>query len=548
MVILSAVSQVTAQFDPTGIVLQTRILMNMDSLNMDFSDADTVNVDQLDSLVKTKIWGRQELVRDSAAMNVYNFPADSVPVYSDSVYEARLKELGKYTPINLPYNKVIRRYIDLYAMKKRDLTSRILGLAHFYFPLFEEVFDKYDLPLELKYLAVVESALHPTAGSHAGAKGLWQFMYHTGKMYGLQVNSFIDDRYDPLRSTEAAARHLKDLHDIYGNWALAMAAYNSGAGNVNRAIRYANGVKSYWAIWPYLPRETRGYVPAFIGVMYVMNYATEHNIYPSDPGYLFHEVDTVRVTDVLSFDQVAEKYQVPLDDIRFLNPRYKKGIIPANDGKTHYMKLPFDVATKFLADKEEIYAYKTARGIAKEKLLKEIEKANSRRLHIVRSGENLGLIARRYRTSVSRLMAWNNLRSSMIYPGQKLVVYPGNQFSSSGSDQLAKSSNGLHVVRRGETLGLIASRYHVRVSQLKTWNNLRSNLIRVNQKLYVKPPSNTESTTSHQYYTVRAGDTLWEIAQRFPGVSVTDLKRWNNITNTRKIYKGQKLRVTPQNS
>lgn len=533
-----------AQYNPKWFLLQAEIIKN-DSLRFQVDNPDTVDVDKLDSLVEKKIWGKQQLITDTSQLNVNNFPADTVPVYSDSVYKARIKKLDAQTPINLTYNKVVRNYIDLYSVKKRDLTSRLLGLAHYYFPMFEEELDRHGLPMELKYLAVVESALHPQAGSHAGAKGLWQFMYRTGKVYDLNVNSFVDDRFDPRKATVAACEHLRDLYEIYGNWALAMAAYNSGTGNVNRAIRYTGGVKSYWAVWPFLPRETRGYVPAFIAVTYVMNHASDHNIYPVDPGYRYHETDTVNVNDVLAFEQLSEKLGIDMETLQFLNPRYKKGIIPANDGNDYFLRLPYEYASKFLQNEQEVYAYKTKRGIEKERLLREIEKAKSRRLHIVRRGENLGLIARKYHISVSRLKAWNNLRSSRIYPGQKLVVYSRGYASSPAGNTVQKSGGGVHRVKKGETLGEIAKAYGISISQLKSWNNIRGNLIRVNQRLYVENPSSQTATAEGDamYYKVKAGDTLYEIAKKFDGVTVNQLKKMNNIYNSKHLKAGQRLKI-----
>ncbi|MCF8334455.1 MAG: LysM peptidoglycan-binding domain-containing protein [Bacteroidales bacterium] len=546
VLIIIAAGKAGAQYNPEWFLMQAD-LVKTDTLDFQVKNSDTVNVDKLDSLVDKKIWGRKQLITDTSELNVYNFPEDKVPDYPDSVYKKRIKQLDTQTPINLTYNKVVGNYIDLYAMKKRNLTSRLLGLAYYYFPMFEEELDKRGLPLELKYLAIVESALHPRAGSHAGAKGIWQFMYRTGKVYDLNVNSFIDDRYDPRRATVAACEHLRDLYEIYGNWALAMAAYNSGTGNVNRAIRYAGGVKSYWAVWPFLPRETRGYVPAFIAVTYVMNHAAEHNLYPIDPGYRFHETDTVKVNDVLSFEQLSGKLGVDMETLEFLNPRYKKGIIPANDGKDYYLRLPYEYATKFLQHEQEVYAYKTEKGIEKEKLLREIEKAKSRRLHVVRRGENLGLIARKYRISVSRLKAWNNLRSSRIYPGQKLVVYTrGYESSTASSKSINKSGDGVHRVRKGETLGEIAKAYNVSVQQLRKWNNIRGNIIRVNQKIYIDNPRQKTASAEEGdtiYYKVKAGDTLIEIAKKFDGVTVEQLKKLNKIYNSRRLKAGQRIKI-----
>jgi membrane-bound lytic murein transglycosylase D len=531
-----------------------------------------------------------------------------VPEYDDKTYQERLEKLNRESPIELTYNKTVRNYIDLYAVKKRELTSKILGLKEIYFPMFEEYLDKYDMPLELKYLAVVESALNPTAGSHAGAKGLWQFMYYTGKLYGLKVTSLTDDRYDPYLATDAACRHMKDLYNMFGDWSLVMAAYNSGAGNVNKAIRRAGGTKNYWAVWPFLPRETRGYVPAFIAVMYVMNYAQEHNLYPLDPGILYHGIDTVHVRQPLSFDQVSEMLGVPMKDLKFLNPIFKTNLIPAYDGKVYSLRLPNEYIADFVDNEQAIYEYKSKSGLEKEKVLAEIKKASERTVHIVRRGENLGLIARKYGTSVSRLKSWNSLRGSTIYPGQRLVVYPSYNYTyvptTTSSSSTKKPENpGYHTVKYGENLGLIASKYGCSVSQLKSWNNLKGNTIHPNQKLIVdagktssvsnKPENpvyhtvkygenlgliakkygcsiselkswnNLRSNTIHPnqrlivssrdisdtsgkkivYYTVKKGDTLWDIAQQYRGVSVKDIQQLNNLTNASRLKVGQKLKI-----
>jgi len=382
-------------------------LINTDTLTVNIdAPADEYNssiLSMLDSLVAINFFTNFSFTDDTTLLNTYNFPADSVPVYPDSVLIERLEKLNIESVFELTFNKSVKNYINAYSKKRREVASRVLGLSEVYFPLFEEYLDKYNMPLELKYLAVVESALNPTANSRAGAKGLWQFMYGTGKMYGLKVNSIVDDRFDPIKSTDAACRHLKDLYGIYGNWSLALAAYNSGAGNVNKAIRRAGGTKSYWAVWPYLPRETRGYVPAFIAVMYIMNYAPEHNLYPIHPGIFHQEIDTVVVNDVLSFDQISEMMGITIEELKFLNPAYKRGIIPSTKDKKYLLRLPFYYVGDFIDKEKDLYAYKTKKGIEKEKLLAEIKKASERNIHIVRSGENLGLIAQKYRCSVRNL-------------------------------------------------------------------------------------------------------------------------------------------------
>ena len=531
----------------------------------------------LDSLVAVNFFTNYSFSDDSVALNKYNFPFGYVPSYPDSVVEARIDSLNQETIMDLIFNKHVKNYIEVYSTKRRGVTSRVLGLAEVYFPLFEEYLDKYNMPLELKYLAVVESALNPTANSRAGAKGLWQFMYGTGKMYGLKVTSIVDDRFDPIKATDAACRHLQDLYDIYGNWSLALAAYNSGPGNVNKAIRRAGGSKSYWAIWPYLPRETRGYVPAFIAVAYIMNYSAEYNLYPVRPEILYQEIDTVMVNDVLSFEQISEVLGISQEELKFLNPAYKIGIIPSTKDKKYLLRLPFTYVGDYVDKEQELYAHKTKKGIEKEKLLAEIKKASEQNIHIVRSGENLGLIAQKYRCSVNNLKSWNNLRNNTIYPGQKLVVFaPGyssaNTSSSKSTTTTSKTSTNTsatasatadkninnmdknyHVVKNGENLGLIAAKFKCSVEDLKTWNNLKSNTIQPSQKLIVYEPkaevANNEKESGniqdgeYVYHTVRSGDTLWDIAKLYDGVTVEQIKQLNNISNSKRLKLGQKLKV-----
>ncbi|NOX46296.1 MAG: LysM peptidoglycan-binding domain-containing protein [Chlorobi bacterium] len=524
-------------------------------------EENSVILSMLDSLVNLRFYTNTNFTTDTNVLNVYNFPADSIPVYSDSILAERIENLNIQTPFELTFNKNVKNYIRTYSVKRRELTSKVLGLSELYFPLFEEQLDKHNMPLELKYLSVVESALNPTANSRAGAKGLWQFMYRTGKMYGLKSNSLVEDRFDPYKSTDAACRHLQDLYDIYGNWSLALAAYNSGAGNVNRAIRRAGGVKSYWAIWPYLPRETRGYVPAFIAVVYIMNYPAEHNLYPIKPDFFFAETDTVIVNDVLSFDQISELMGIPKAYLKYLNPTFKSGIIPSTKDKKYVLTLPEEYIPEFIDKEKELYDYKSKKGIEREKLLAEIKKAKERNIHYVRSGESLGLIAQKYRCSVRNLKSWNNLRSNRIYPGQKLVVYaPGYTGKRTATASISKSTNtkgrtkDYHIVKSGENLGLIAKKYKCSTGDLKKWNNLHSNTIQPKQKLIVYAPAKKSTKTTstkttskngnnYVYHTIRKGDTLWDIAKLYDGVTVDEIRKLNHINNSKRLKPGDKLKV-----
>ncbi|MEJ2593884.1 MAG: LysM peptidoglycan-binding domain-containing protein [bacterium] len=544
---ISSATEPTAS-SPAKEETRTIILANGDTTDY-ITDSPIVRA--MDSALYLKFFQRRYFSVDTTRASNYHFDPDEIPVFPDSIYEQRIEALNRETPIELTYNKEVKKFIDVYAVNKRNLTARMLGLAEIYFPMFEEMLDKYDMPLEIKYLAIVESALNPSAGSRAGAKGLWQFMYGTGKVYGLKVNSLVDDRYDPMKSTIAACEHLLDLYDIYNDWSLALAAYNSGAGNVNRALRRAGGTRNYWAVWPFLPRETRGYVPAFIAVNYVMNYAPEHNLNPLRPGMFYFDIDTVSVHDVLAFDQLNEMLGIPMDELEFLNPQFKENIIPAGNGKTYILRIPRQYTGEFLNNEQSLYAYKTKKGIEREKLLAEVEKAKNSNVHIVRSGENLGLIAKRYRVYVNQIKRWNNLRSNTIYPGQKLVIYGAGSaefYRKTSTPVMRSGEQSYHVVKSGENLGLIARKYKCTVTDLKEWNNLRGSTIHPNQKLIVyKPAEKTASSVKegkYLYHIVRKGDTLWDIAREYDGVTVDQIKRLNNLTNSNRIKPGQKIKIS----
>lgn len=511
---------------------------------------DSQIVKTLDSLVNVKFYQKQYFILDTTVTNDLGFAPDEIPKYPDSIYEKRIELLNRETPIELTYNREVLTYINLYAVKKRKLTAKMLGLAEIYFPMFEEALDKYDMPLEIKYLAIVESALNPGAGSNKGAKGLWQFMYGTGKVYGLKVTSLVDDRYDPQKSTIAACEHLTDLFNIYNDWSLALAAYNSGAGNVNRAIRRAGGTKNYWAVWPFLPRETRGYVPAFIAVTYVMNYAPEHNIQPLQPAMYHYDIDTVSVSDVLAFDQFNEMLGIPMDELKFLNPQFKMNIIPASAEKKYSVRIPRSFTDEFLNNEQQLYAYKTQKGIERDKLMAEVQKVKDRNIHIVKSGESLGLIAKRNHVYVNQIKRWNNLRSSTIYPGQKLVLYgsgSSNFYQKTSTPVMRSGIKSDHVVKNGENLGLIAKKYQCTVTDLKEWNNLKNSKIYPKQKLIVYKPAEKKNSSvkegGYVYHIVRKGDTLWDIAKEYDGVTVEKIKSLNDIKNSKTLRPGQKIKI-----
>jgi len=386
----------------------------------------------LDSLVRTTYVQPDRFYSEKSSPSGNVFPDEFIPQFTDSVYVSRIAGLARKSQFNLVYNKHVKGFIRVYAVDKRKSVSNVLGLTNIYFPLFEEKLREYNIPPEMKYLPIVESALNSTAVSRAGARGLWQFMGSTGRIYGLKTSSFIEDRYDPTKATVAACEHLNDLYDMFGDWFLVLAAYNAGAGNVRRAIRKAGGARDFWVIWPYLPQETRGYVPAFIAVNYVMNFHHDHNIKSVQPEYFYSETERVPVRTGLTFEQLNETIGVSMEDLAFLNPQYKAGLIPAPESAPNMIRLNRRHAQLFRDKEREIYAYRPEmvaekqRQFAMERNVErraEARRRSRRKVHVVRPGGSLTRIARRYGCSVSQLISWNNLKSSMLKPGQKLVVF-----------------------------------------------------------------------------------------------------------------------------
>ncbi|WP_106832282.1 lytic transglycosylase domain-containing protein [Parabacteroides pacaensis] len=448
--------------------------------------------------------------------------------FPDSIYIARLKRLPRVIPMT--YNNVVRDCIDLYAERKRSLVKYMLGMADFYFPIIEQVLDEHRLPLELKYLAVVESALNPVALSRVGACGLWQFMLPTGKMYGLEINSLIDERRDPLKATHAACKYFEDMYQIYGDWNLVLASYNCGPGNVNKAIRRAGGKTDFWDIFPYLPRETRSYVPLFIAANYIMNYYCEHNICPME-NTLPLATDTVMINNSLHLQQVAEILHLDMEELRALNPQYKRDIIPGNTGPC-VLKLPAAETYAFVDKTDTVYLHK-----AEELLANCIETTpgpDSRRpasrekvVHIVLSGENLYTIANRYGVTAKDIKKWNGLSSTRVSRGKRLVLYVDNGGVSFAS---AKTSAKQNSVKSDGTSEITASSGSKKAASVST--NLPQNTL-------AKASSTKKDMLS---YVVKSGDSLYSIAKKYPGVTTDDLVKANRLSSP-SIRPGQVLKI-----
>ena len=336
----------------------------------------------------------------------------------------RFERINQKTPFQIAYNPILEREIAKYLRGDATLIRRMLQVSAFYFPLFEQILDENDLPLELKYLAIVESALDPKARSYVGAKGLWQFMYSTGKSFGLEVNNYVDDRSDPLKSTKAAAAYLKQLYRIFDNWDLALAAYNSGPGNVSKAIRRSGGYTNYWNIRPYLPKETADYVPRFYAILYLFEHAKEHGLSAESLERTYLETDTIYIKRSITFDHIAEELPITKDQLEALNPSYRMATIPYVKGKDYALRLPKALIGDFISAEGEVYALAKKQEDASEKPLVALVSGPERLRYRVKSGDALSIIADRYGVSVKQIRSWNNLSGNVIRVGQRLTIYP----------------------------------------------------------------------------------------------------------------------------
>ena len=504
------------------------LIVNLDSIKPNIPDSlrnilsDSIPGDNLDNILSDKL---DSMVHTWYVQNA--FPVDSLEkafsadtlqaALPDSVYISRLQNLDSYIP--LPYNESVKKFINFYLNRRRGMVSIMMGLTNYYFPLFEEALAKYDLPMELKYLPIIESALNPKIVSRAGASGLWQFMHGTGKMYGLEINSYIDERNDPIKSTDAAARYLKDLYTIYGDWHVVIAAYNCGPGNINKAVRRSGGKQSYWEIYAKLPRETRGYIPVFIAANYVMNYAKEHNLFPVQPAFKII-TDTLVVNSYLNFEQIAAVLNIPVTEIRQLNPQYKRDIIPAKPDKHYVLKLPIDKISPFIDSQTQIFAFDRDKYFPNNQIVAikgdrgtpYFDTAGKKKIYYtVKSGDSPRSVANKYKINTGLLTEWNNIRHNRIRIGQKLTIYVDDKALAAKTD------------------------------------TKKSTVAKAPKEIVLKPNESITgpNTINEEYtfYTVRQGDSLYTIAKQFSGVSDTELKLLNNIKNAKGLTIGQRLKI-----
>ena len=508
-----------------------------------------------DSLLSIWYSHRQAYAEDDINLDSVKF-ASNVP---DEVYIERLKKMNSF--ITLPYNDIVRNYIIMYSEKMPTRMAHMLGLCNYYMPIFEEILNRYDMPEELKAMTIIESAMNPRATSRVGAKGMWQFMYGTAKQYGLHIDSFVDERMDPVKSAEAAVQYLQDAYEIFGDWNLAIASYNCGAGNVNKAIRRAGGSRDFWSIWPYLPRETRGYVPAFVGALYTMKYYKEHGIKPEAVGMPV-AVDTFYINKQLHLKQVSELTGAPLEELKDLNPQYKHEIVPGHE-REYILRLPYNYTNQFIEFEDSLYKHK-ADVYFNPATIKKIKDGGDGELIIykVKSGDYLGKIAGQYRVSVAQIKKWNNLKSNDIRVGQRLTIYrggvaPSSASSSSSSSKTTSTSSSstasgnkiTYTVKSGDVLGRIAEKHGVSLANLKSWNGLTSNNIQVGQKLMIytkgSAPASTgsgQTAKGESTYTVKSGDSFYSIAKNYPGVSAQNIMDHNGLKAS-DLKPGMKLKI-----
>jgi len=607
-----------------AVLLVSTAIFAQDDLSITPFKKDLTNKQVLDSIKATfvhdniascidSLWMKELASLDlynELTLDIKNINVDEKVDYElpTALLKERLKKMDEKSPFNIEWNQGLENVIKSFLKNRKKSFERLMGISQFYFPMFEESLASQNIPLEIKYLAVVESALNPRAVSRVGATGLWQFMYQTGKQYNLNINSYVDDRNDPLKSSNAATQYMTNMYKIFGDWDLVLASYNSGPGNVAKAIRRSGGQQNYWNIRKYLPKETQGYLPAFLATMYIFEYHKEHGIKPDRAIANHFATDTIMIKNAMTFKQISELLDVPVAELQFLNPSYKRQEIPFITGEQHFLRLPIDKIAVFTSNEDKIYAYVQYEASKRERPYESMlatrdsigggSSVSRVKYHKVRRGDSLSEISSQYGVAMSDLKKWNHLRNSKAPVGRKLKIYTTEAIASNDkkmvkpdtisvkeSTALASNTSKIfkeekvvsfkdvvkyHKVKKGDNLGEISDKYGVAVADVKKWNHLKGSNIPLGANIKIiknervvtvvrkevkgnKPALDAKTETAvasndtdseatenpKDYYQVQRGDNLFSIAKKF-NVSLEDLKKWNNLDDLN-VQQGSKL-------
>ncbi|GEC70794.1 membrane-bound lytic murein transglycosylase D [Flavobacterium flevense] len=560
-------SQETAE--SKGIAVMETRLSYLDSIKHSFVNDDIASC--VDSLWVKELTNL-DLYKDINT-DIENINTDEKVDYElpTELLKSRLEAMNAKSPFNIQYNQGLENIIKSFLKNRKKSFERLMAISDYYFPMFEETFARQNVPLEIKYLAIVESALNPKAVSRMGATGLWQFMYHTGKQYNLKIDSYVDERSDPLKATQAAAQYMSNMFAIFGDWELVLASYNSGPGNVSKAIRRSGGQQNFWSIKKHLPKETQGYVPAFLATMYLYEYHNEHGIKPNKAIIQHFETDTVMIKKQMSFQQIANLLDVPVSQLQLLNPSYKLNVIPYYKDQNHFLRLPKNKIGVFISNEEKIYAYLEHESNQKnnnpyiKSATTEIARVeaptypvgSTTQYYKIKQGDNLSSIADEYNVSVSDLKTWNKLSSNTISYGKVLTIITAKNNTAIAAadtktsktekvkkefkaDTLIASNKTNYIVQKGDNLSDIAEANNVTVAQIKEWNDLDGTIIKAGTSLKIAEKEveakEVAATTvapelKNIEYTVQKGDNLGTISKKF-GTAIADLKDWNHLSDT----------------
>lgn len=533
---------------------------------------------------------------DNLASDIKNINIDEKVDFelSTDLLKSRLKAMDAKSPFNIEYNEGLENIIKSFLKNRKKSFERLMAISEYYFPMFEEALAKQNVPLEIKYLAVVESALNPKAVSRVGATGLWQFMFQTGKQYNLNVDSYVDERSDPLKASGAAAQYMSNMYKIFGDWELVLASYNSGAGNVAKAIRRSGGQQNFWNIRKNLPQETQGYVPAFLATMYIYEYHKEHGIIPNRALIKHFETDTIMVKREMSFKQISDLLDVPVSQLQLLNPSYKMNVVPFYPNVHHYLRMPTAKIAAFVSNEDKVYAYVKHEDDRRERPFVYKKRTRSERdttltaneetvfvqknrtkFHTVKRGDNLSEIADKYNVAVADIKKWNRLKSNKAPLGRKLKIVTierqevavnnkKEQKSTVKEEVKTEVTNDVknnkdpktetiastteYTVQTGDNLSSIAKKYNVSVSDLKAWNNIQDNNVKLDSKLKINSADvevaelkeNTDLKNKINY-TVQKGDNLSNISKNL-GVTIAEIQEWNQLENNNLVL-GTKLLI-----